>query len=166
MYMDWERGGRSPEECSRQQRAILDLLKGLVVTPITTGLNFALLAPPGAGKTTICQSLLKEPSKQAEMSLRHNKQSSFADQRTDPSYGTSAGRADQIIYVDMYSWLLGERSQERFQIDNASDVASVSVYCQVPQRQPATDPLLSSTHYQTLLSYNSEDFPYVFMSHT
>ena len=37
-----------------------DLLKGLVTTPITTGLNFALLAPPGAGKTTICQSLLKE----------------------------------------------------------------------------------------------------------
>src|SRR5207245_5461281 len=37
-----------------------DLLKGLVITPITTGLNFALLAPPGAGKTTICQGLLKE----------------------------------------------------------------------------------------------------------
>jgi len=97
-----------------------DLLKGLVTTPITTGLNFALLAPPGAGKTTICQSLLKEA---VEAGLRclyvitNNPISLIKEQVR--ALGPAPGRADQIIYVDMYSWLLGERSQERFQKDNA-----------------------------------------------
>jgi KaiC/GvpD/RAD55 family RecA-like ATPase len=141
-----------------------DLLKGLVVTPITTGLNFALLAPPGAGKTTICQSLLKEA---VEAGLRclyvitNNPVSLIKEQVR--AMGLSPGRAEQIIYVDMYSWLLGERSPERFQIDNASDVASVSVVLSSAAETAGDRSFVIFDSLSTLLAYNSEDLSIRFM---
>src|SRR3989449_6399958 len=77
--------------------------------------------------------------------------------------GLVPARTDQVIYVDMYSWLLGEHSQERFQIDNASDIASVSVVLS-SAAQPAGDrAFLVFDSLSTLLSYNSEDLSIRFM---
>src|SRR5207245_9532794 len=40
-----------------------DLLKGLILSPISTGFNLAIMGPPGVGKSTLCQELIKEASK-------------------------------------------------------------------------------------------------------
>jgi KaiC/GvpD/RAD55 family RecA-like ATPase len=141
-----------------------DLLKGLVITPVTNGLNFAILAPPGAGKTTLCQCLLKES---LEGGLRcvyivtNNPISLIKDQVK--ALGLSPGRAEQIVYVDMYSWLLGERSPERYQIDNASDIASVSVVLSSAMETAGPRSFIVFDSLSTLLAYNSEDLSIRFM---
>jgi KaiC/GvpD/RAD55 family RecA-like ATPase len=141
-----------------------DLLKGLVTTPITAGLNFAILAPPGAGKTTMCQSLLKEAVEAGLKCLyviTNNPVSLIKEQVR--ALGLAPGRAEQIIYVDMYSWLLGERSPERFQIDNASDVASVSVVLSSAAEAAGDRAFVIFDSLSTLLAYNSEELSIRFM---
>src|SRR5690242_8996034 len=100
----------------------------MVITPVSNGLNFALLAPPGAGKTTMCQSLLREAVEGGLKCLYviTNSPVSLIKEQVR-AWGLPQATTDRIIYVDMYSWLLGDRSPERFQIDNASDIASISV---------------------------------------
>ena len=70
---------------------------------------------------------------------------------------------DRIIYVDMYSWLLGERSQERFQIDNASDMASISVVLSSAAEAAGPRAFVVFDSISSLLSYNSEELCTRFM---
>ncbi len=81
------------EECSRQQRAILRPPQRPSRHPYHNRAQLRALGTAWRGK----DHHLPEPAQRSrrsrlEMSLCHNKQSSFADQRTDPSYGTSAGK--------------------------------------------------------------------------
>ena len=141
-----------------------DLLKGLVVTPVTNGLNFAILAPPGAGKSTLCQSLLREAVEGGMKCLyviTSNPVSLIKEQVR--SWGFPQTTTDRITYVDFYSWLLGERSPERFQIDNASDIASISVVLSSAAEAVGDRAFVIFDSLSTLLSYNSEEICTRFM---
>jgi len=141
-----------------------DLLRGLVITPVTNGLNFAVLAPPGAGKTALCQNLLREAAEggmRCVYIITNNPLSLIKEQIR--SWNIPPSKADQIVYVDMYSWLLGERSTERYQIDNASDIASVSVVLSSAMEASGPRSFVVFDSVSTLLSYNSEELSIRFL---
>ncbi|HEY5620522.1 MAG TPA: ATPase domain-containing protein, partial [Candidatus Bathyarchaeia archaeon] len=136
-----------------------ELLKGLILTPITTGLNIAVMGPPGVGKTTFCQCLLREAFKAGMRSLAvitNNPISLLRDQLRAQGIPPQ-GKTDQIIYVDGYSWLLGERSNEHFQIDNASDMAGLSVVLSSAAETIGEKAFVVFDSPSTLLAYNSEE---------
>ncbi|HZY46425.1 MAG TPA: RAD55 family ATPase, partial [Candidatus Bathyarchaeia archaeon] len=141
-----------------------DLLKGLVISPVTNALNFAILGAPGSGKTTFCQNLLREAVEggmRCVYVITNNPINLIKDQVR--AWGLPPSRIDQIIYVDMYSWLLGERSSERFQIDNASDVASLSVVLSNAADAAGDRCFVVFDSLSTLLAYNSEELSNRFM---
>jgi KaiC/GvpD/RAD55 family RecA-like ATPase len=141
-----------------------DLLKGLVITPVTMGLNFAILAPPGAGKSTMCQSLLREAVEGGMRCLYVITNSPIQTVKEQVrGWGLPQTATDRITYVDMYSWLLGERSNERFQIDNASDIASISVVLSSAAEAAGDRAFVVFDSMSSLLSYNSEEICTRFM---
>ena len=141
-----------------------DLLKGLVITPVTMGLNFAILAPPGAGKSTMCQSLLREAVEGGMRCLYVITNSPIQTVKEQVrGWGLPQAATDRITYVDMYSWLLGERSNERFQIDNASDIASISVVLSSAAEAAGDRAFVIFDSISSLLSYNSEEICTRFM---
>jgi KaiC/GvpD/RAD55 family RecA-like ATPase len=141
-----------------------DLLKGLVITPVTMGLNFAILAPPGAGKSTMCQSLLREAVEGGMRCLYVITNSPIQTVKEQVrGWGLPQAATDRITYVDMYSWLLGERSNERFQIDNASDIASISVVLSSAAEAAGDRAFVVFDSMSSLLSYNSEEICTRFM---
>lgn len=73
------------------------------------------------------------------------------------------GKSDQIVYVDGYSWLLGERSNERFEIDNASDMAALSVVLSSAAETVGQKAFVVFDSPSTLLAYNSEDLAVRFL---
>ena len=136
-----------------------DILKGVILTPITTGLNIAVMGPPGAGKTTMCQCLLKEATQAGLRGLCAitNNPIQLIREQLRAQGPIPGGKPDEVLYVDMYSWLLGERSPERFQIDNASDVASLSVVLSGAADAVGEKAFFVFDSPSTLLAYNSEE---------
>jgi KaiC/GvpD/RAD55 family RecA-like ATPase len=82
---------------------------------------------------------------------------------TSTNIGGASPRNDPVIFVDMYSWLLGERSNERFQIDNASDVAALSVVLSSAAETSGDRSLVVFDTLSTMLAYNSEELCVRFM---
>ncbi len=68
-----------------------------------------------------------------------------------------SGKPDQILCADMSSWLLGERSTERFQIDNASDIAALSVILSGAADVVGKKAFIVFDSPSTLLAYNTEE---------
>lgn len=134
------------------------LLKDLILTPITTGLNFTVMGPPGVGKTIFCQSLLREAARLGLTCLYAVTNSPLQVVRDQLRVQgvPPQERPDQIIYVDMYSWVLGERSTERFQIDNAMDMAGMSVVLSSAAETVGDKAFIAFDSLSTLLVYNSE----------
>jgi KaiC/GvpD/RAD55 family RecA-like ATPase len=136
-----------------------DILKGILLTPLTTGLNMAIIGPPGVGKSTLCQALLKEACRTGTRCLyaiTSNPIGVLRDQLRNQGIPLQ-GKTDQILYVDMYSWLLGERSTERFQIDNASDMAALSVILSTAAETIGDKAFVVFDSPSTLLAYNTEE---------
>ncbi len=136
-----------------------EILKGVILTPITAGLNIAVMGPPAVGKTIMCQCLLKEAT---EAGLRAvcaitNNPIQLVREQLRARGALLAGRPDQVLCVDMYSWLLGERSTERFQIDNASDVAALSVVLSGAADAVGDGAFVVFDSPSTLLAYNTEE---------
>src|SRR5438046_9240394 len=87
------------------------------------------MGPPGVGKSTLCQELIREAFRAGLRCLyvvTNNPIALVKEQLREMGVAPVA-RTEPVIFVDMYSCLLGERSPERLQIDNASDVAALSV---------------------------------------
>jgi KaiC/GvpD/RAD55 family RecA-like ATPase len=136
-----------------------ETLKGLVLTPVTAGLNIAVMGPPGVGKTTFCQSLLGEASRTGFRCLYAVTNSPLQLTRDQLRIMgiPPPGRPDQVTYVDMYSWLLGERSTERFQIENGSDMAAASVALSGAAETIGDRAFIAFDSVSTLLAYNTEE---------
>lgn len=142
-----------------------DLLKGIILGPVTAGFNLAIMGPPGVGKSTMCQELIKEAFKSSLKCLYVITNTPIAivkDQLREMGVAPVA-RNEPVIFVDMYSWLLGERSTERFQIDNASDVAAMSVVLSSAAEAAGDKSFVVFDTLSTLLAYNSEDLTVRFM---
>jgi len=142
-----------------------DILKNLILSPMATGFNLAIMGPPGVGKSTLCQELVREASKSGMKCLyviTNNPIAIVKDQMREIGVAPIA-RNEPVIYVDMYSWLLGERSTERFQIDNASDVAALSVVLSSAAETSGDKSFVAFDTLSTLLSYNSEELTVRFM---
>ena len=142
-----------------------DLLKGIILSPVTAGFNLAIMGPPGVGKSTLCQELIKEAFKSGLKCLyviTNNPITLAKDQLREMGVAPVA-RNEPVVYVDMYSWLLGERSSERFQIDNASDVAAMSVVLSTAAEAAGDKSFVVFDTLSTLLAYNSEELTVRFM---
>lgn len=142
-----------------------EILKGLILAPVSTGLNLAVMGPPGVGKSTLCQELVKEAFKaglKCVYVITNNPIPLVKDQLRELGVAPIA-RTDPVIYVDMYSWLLGERSSERFQIDNASDVAALSVVLSSAAETAGDKSFVAFDTISTLLAYNTEELTVRFM---
>lgn len=142
-----------------------DLLKGIILGPVTAGFNLAIMGPPGVGKSTMCQELIKEAFKSSLKCLYVITNTPIAivkDQLREMGVAPVA-RTEPVIFVDMYSWLLGERSTERFQIDNASDVAAMSVVLSSAAEAAGDKSFVVFDTLSTLLAYNSEELTVRFM---
>lgn len=142
-----------------------DILKGLILTPISPGLNFAVLGPPGVGKSTLCQTLIKEAVRASLKCLYviTNNPITLIKEQLRSLGVTPLPKAEPVIYVDMYSWLLGDRSNERFQIDNASDVAALSVVLSSAAETSGDRSFVVYDTLSTMLAYNSEELCVRFM---
>lgn len=142
-----------------------DILKGLILSPVSAGLNLAVMGPPGVGKSTLCQELIKEAFKAGLKCLyviTNNPVALIREQLRVLGVAPVA-RAEPVIFVDMYSWLLGERSPERFQIDNASDIAALSVVLSTAAETAGDKTFINFDTLSTLLAYNSEELTVRFM---
>src|SRR5881628_1664371 len=123
------------------------------------------MGPPGVGKSTLCQELIREAFRAGLRCLyvvTNNPIALVKEQLRDMGV-VPVARTEPVIFVDMYSWLLGERSPERFQIDNASDVASVSVVLSSAAEAAGDRCFVVFDSLSTLLSYNSEELSIRFM---
>ena len=132
---------------------------------MSSGFNLAIMGPPGVGKSTLCQELIKEACKSGIKCLyviTNNPIPIVKDQLREMGVAPVA-RTEPVVYVDMYSWLLGERSPERFQIDNASDVAALSVVLSSAAETAGDKSFVAFDTISTLLSYNSEELTVRFM---
>ncbi len=142
-----------------------DILKGLILTPLSAGLNLAIMGPPGVGKSTLCQELVKQAYNAGLKSvyvITNNPVSLIKEQLRALGVAPVA-RAEPIVYVDMYSWLVGERSTERYQIDNLSDVASLSVVLSGAAETSGDRSFVVFDSLSTMLAYNSEELCVRFM---
>src|SRR5438876_9870075 len=85
-----------------------DLLKGLILSPIATRFNLAIMGPPTVGKSTLCQELIKEASKSGLKCLYVITNNPVdLDKRHLRDMGVApVARNEPVIIVDMYSWLL------------------------------------------------------------
>jgi len=136
-----------------------DVLKDLIATPITSGLNIAVIGPPGVGKTTFCQNMLAEAYKaglKCIYVLTNTPVQAAKDQLTGLGIPFT-GRIDPIIFVDMYSWLLGERTTERFQVDNTSDLAALSVVLSSAAEAVGEHAFVMFDTLSALPAYNTEE---------
>jgi KaiC/GvpD/RAD55 family RecA-like ATPase len=132
---------------------------------MSIGFNLAIMGPPGVGKSTLCQELIREASKSGLKCLyvvTNNPIALVKEQLREMGVAPIA-RNEPVIYVDMYSWLLGERSSERFQIDNASDVAGLSVVLSSAAETSGDRSFIAFDTLSTLLAYNTEDLAVRFM---
>ncbi len=136
-----------------------DILRDMIFTPISSALNIAVVGPPGVGKTTLSQTLVKEAVElgfTCLYAITNNPLQLVRDQLR--LQGVPAqGKPDKVVYVDMYSWLLGERSTERFQIDNASDMAALSVVLSGAAETVGDRAFIAFDSLSTLLAYNTEE---------
>ncbi len=142
-----------------------DILKGLILSPVSAGFNLAVMGPPGVGKSTLCQELIKEAFTAGLKCLyviTNNPIPLARDQLREMGVAPVA-RTEPVIFVDMYSWLLGERSPERFQIDNASDVAGLSVVLSTAAETAGDKSFVTFDTLSTLLAYNTEELTVRFM---
>jgi len=142
-----------------------DILKGLILSPVSAGFNLAVMGPPGVGKSALCQELIKEAFKAGLKCLyiiTNNPIPLVREQLRELGIAPVA-RTEPVIFVDMYSWLLGERSPERFQIDNASDVAALSVVLSTAAETAGDKSFVNFDTVSTLLAYNSEELVVRFM---
>ena len=142
-----------------------DILKNLVLSPVSAGFNLAVMGPPGVGKSTLCQELIREAFKAGLKCLyiiTNNPVQLMREQLRVLGVAPVA-RTEPVVYVDMYSWLLGERSPERFQIDNASDVAALSVVLSTAAETAGDKSFVAFDTMSTLLAYNSEELCVRFM---
>lgn len=142
-----------------------DILKNLILGPMMAGFNLAIVGPPGVGKSTLCQELIREASKTGMKCLyviTNNPIGLVKDQLREIGVAPMA-RNEPVVYVDMYSWLLGERSPERFQIDNASDVAALSVVLSSAAETTGDKSFVAFDTISTLLAYNTEELTVRFM---
>ncbi len=136
-----------------------EILKELISSPITTGLNIAVIGPPGSGKTTFCQNLLVEAYKaglKCIYVITNNPVSTVKDQLAGLGIPFT-GRADPVVFVDMYSWLLGERTTERFQVDNTSDLAALSVVLSSAAETVGEHAFVMFDSLSALPAYNTEE---------
>lgn len=142
-----------------------DILKGLILTPLSAGLNLAIMGPPGVGKSTLCLELVKEAYGGGLKCLNiiTNNPLALIKEQLRALGITPIGKTEPIVYVDMYSWLLGERSTERFQIDNASDVAALSVVLSTAAETVGDRSFVVFDSLSTMLAYNSEELTVRFM---
>src|SRR5437879_13835700 len=85
-----------------------DLLKPLITSPITSGLNVAVIGPPGGGKSTFCQNLLVDAYKTGLKCIyvvTGNPIQTVNDQITQLNLSFSP-RQHPILSMDMNSWPL------------------------------------------------------------
>lgn len=142
-----------------------EILKGLIQSPVLQGFNLAVMGPPGVGKSTLCQELIKEAFQSGLKCLyviTNNPVGLVKDQLRQMGV-VPVARTEPVVFVDMYSWLLGERSNERFQIDNASDVAAVSVVLSTAAESTGDKSFVAFDTISTLLAYNTEELTVRFM---
>jgi KaiC/GvpD/RAD55 family RecA-like ATPase len=142
-----------------------EILKSLILTPVAPGFNLAVMGPPGVGKSTLCQELIKEAFKSGLKCLyvvTNNPITLMRDQLREMGVAPVA-RNEPVTFVDMYSWLLGERSNERFQIDNASDVAALSVVVSTAAESAGDKCFVVFDTVSTLLAYNTEELTVRFL---
>src|SRR3989442_110537 len=137
----------------------------MILAPVSTGFNLAIMGPPGVGKSTVCQELIKEASKSGLKCLYvvTNNPVDLVKQQLRDMGIVPVARNEPVILVDMYSWLLGEHSPERFQIDNASDVAALSVVISSAAETAGDRSFVAFDTLSTLLAYNSEELCVRFM---
>src|SRR5947209_14475259 len=135
-----------------------DLLKGLILSPVATDFNLAIMGPAGVGKSTLCQELIKEASNSGLKCLYviTNNPVDLVKQQLREMGVAPVARNEPVIFVDMYSWLLGEPSPERFQIDNASDVAALSVVISGAAQMAGDIYVVACDDLSNLRGYNSE----------
>ncbi len=142
-----------------------DILKGLLLTPLSAGLNLAIIGPPGVGKSTLCEELVKEAYNAGLKCLYviTNNPINLIKEQLRVLGVAAVARSEPVVYVDMYSWLLGDRSTERYQIDNLSDVASLSVVLSGAAETCGDRSFVVFDSLSTMLAYNSEELCVRFM---
>src|SRR5947209_20617316 len=87
-----------------------DLLKPLITSPITSGLDVAVIGPPGVGKSTFGQNVLVDaykPGLKCIYVVTGNPIQTVKHQLTHLRLSFPPCQKP-IIYVDMYSLLLGD----------------------------------------------------------
>src|SRR5437867_3768076 len=158
-------GGRIVEQCSRHEGILLRHPQRPHPQPCLGRFQPRSNGPPGVGKSTLCQELIREAFMAGLRCLyvvTNNPIALVKEQLRDMGVAPVA-RTEPVIFVDMYSWLLGERSPERFQIDNASDVAALSVVLTTAAETSGDKSFINFDTLSTLLAYNTEDLTVRFM---
>src|SRR6266566_2969723 len=123
------------------------------------------MGPPGVGKSTLCQELIREAFRAGLRCLyvvSNNPIALVKEQLRDMGVAPVA-RTEPVIFVDMYSWLLGERSPERFQIDNASYVAALSVVLSTAAETSGDKSFINFGTRSPLEAYSTEELPGLFI---
>lgn len=141
---------------AEKNRLLLNSLAPLLQSGIPLGANVALIGPPGAGKTSFCESLMCEclESDVAGLYITLDRSPAEIRRRCEKHEAAEHGKG-RIEFVDGYSWRTGG-STERFSVANLFNLSELSVRIFLAANELKGTIFFILDSVTTLLTYNSE----------
>ncbi len=137
-------------------RLMLNGLAPLLQSGLPLGTNVVLLGPPGAGKTSLCESLMCECLARGVGGLYITLDHSPLELRRRLTKGNSPeASTSPLEFVDGYSWRTGG-STERFFVANLFNLSDLSVRIFLASSEMAGSIFFILDSVTTLLTYSSE----------
>lgn len=134
------------------------LLKNFIDSEVPPGSDIVLIGPPGVGKTIFCENFLVESCMNRGKNLYVTLDYTPKEVRKRMSLrGINLDNEDKkLVFVDGYSWLLGE-SSEAYHVNNLSNLSDLSVKMISASNEAGEGTFFIFDSISTLLVYSSEN---------
>jgi KaiC/GvpD/RAD55 family RecA-like ATPase len=130
---------------------------------VKEGKNIVLIGPPGSGKTVLCQNIFCEAMRNGIPCMYVSTHSAPQELIEEMRLLGIEERSGLYIFVDLYSWVVGETIKSGYGVSNLSDLAGLNVVLSSAADSLKGGALVIFDTISTLVNYNSEDLTIRFL---